>query len=171
MSEPRSGLWKHGLLLTLLFGFTVMIVGGVLMYRSRAPIPDRVVGPDQATIFTSADIQNGQDLFRKRGLMDYGTVLGHGAYLGPDYTAEALHWMTEAMRPVNYVALSLGQQAAADAEIAHELRQNRYQAGTLAFTAGQVAGWNSIVERYRKLFVEGQIERALPKGALLPAAE
>jgi nitric oxide reductase subunit B len=34
--------------------------------------------------------------------MDYGTVLGHGAYLGPDYTAEALHWMTESMRPSNY---------------------------------------------------------------------
>jgi len=169
--EQKSGLWKHGLLLTLLFGFTVMIVGGVLMYRSRAPIPERVAGPDGAVLFTSADIQNGQDLFRKRGLMDYGTVLGHGAYLGPDYTAEALHWMTEAMRPANYATLSLGQQAAADAEIAHELRQNRYAAGTLTFTAGQVAGWNSIVERYRKLFVEGQIERALPKGALLPAAE
>ena len=96
--DQRSGLWKHGLLLTLLFGFTVMIVGGVLMYRSRAPIPDRVAGPDGATLFTAADIQQGQDLFRKRGLMDYGTVLGHGAYLGPDYTAEALHWMTETMR-------------------------------------------------------------------------
>jgi nitric oxide reductase subunit B len=121
--------------------------------------------------FTSADIQNGQDLFRKRGLMDYGAVLGHGAYLGPDYTAEALHWMTESMRPADYAARSVGQQAAADAEIAQELRVNRYAAGTLRFTAGQVAGWNSIVERYRKLFVEGQIERALPKGALLPPSE
>ena len=98
MHSQKSGLWKHGLLLTLLFGFTVMIVGGVMMYRSRAPIPERVTGPDGATLFTAADIQEGQDLFRKRGLMDYGTVLGHGAYLGPDYTAEALHWMTESMR-------------------------------------------------------------------------
>ncbi len=171
MSEPRSGLWKHGLLLTLLFGFTVMIVGGVMMYRSRAPIPDRVIGPDGATLFTAVDIQDGQDLFRKRGLMDYGTVLGHGAYLGPDYTAEALHWMVEAMRPAGYDGLSVGQKAAADAEIAAELRVNRYADGTLRFTAGQVAGWNAIVERYRKLFAEGQLERALPKGALLPVAE
>ncbi len=96
-----SGLWKHGLLLTLLFGFTVMIVGGVMMYKSRAPIPGTVVGPCRATLFTAADIQAGQELFRKRGLMDYGSVLGHGAYLGPDYTAEALHWMTEAMRARN----------------------------------------------------------------------
>jgi nitric oxide reductase subunit B len=172
--EQKSGLWKHGLLLTLLFGFTVMIVGGVLMYRSRAPIPDRVTGPDGATLFTAADIQQGQDLFRKRGLMDYGTVLGHGAYLGPDYTAEALHWTTEAMRREKapaYDTLGVGQKAAVDAEIAQELRVNRYANGTLPFTAGQVAGWNLIVDRYYKLIVEGQLERALPKGALLPVSE
>ena len=58
-----------------------------------------------------------------------------------------------------------------DAEIAAELKVNRYADGTLRFTAGQVAGWNSVVARYRKLFMEGQLERALPKGALLPASE
>jgi nitric oxide reductase subunit B len=172
--EQKSGLWKHGLLLTLLFGFTVMIVGGVMMYRSRAPIPDRVVGPDGGTVFTASDIQQGQDLFRKRGLMDYGTVLGHGAYLGPDYTAEALHLMTEAMRAersARFADLGVGGKAAIDAEIAQELKVNRYDSGTLRFTAGQVAGWNAIVERYRKLFTEGQLERSLPKGALLPVSE
>jgi nitric oxide reductase subunit B len=172
--DQTSGLWKHGLLLTLLFGFTVMIVGGVLIYRSRAPIPDRVAGPDGGTLFTAADIQQGQDLFRKRGLMDYGTVLGHGAYLGPDYTAEALHWMAETMRhqkAPDYDTLGVGPKAAVDAEVAQELKQNRYANGVLEFTAGEVAGWNTIVQRYDQLFVEGQIERSLPKGALLPASE
>ena len=172
--EQKSGLWKHGLLLTLLFGFTVMVVGGVMMYRSRAPIPDRVTGPDGATLFTAWDIQNGQDLFRKRGLMDYGTVLGHGAYLGPDYTAEALHWMTDAMhraKAPDYDTLGVGAKAAVDAEVVQEIKTNRYANGVLVFTPGQVAGWNAIVERYDKLFAGGQLERALPKGALLPVAE
>ena len=174
MTEQKSGLWKHGLLLTLLFGFTVMIVGGVFMYRSRAPIPERVISPDGATLFTAADIQEGQDLFRKRGLMDYGTVLGHGAYLGPDYTAEVLHWMTEAMRrekAAAYDSLAIGPKAAIDAEIAQELKTNRYADGTLRFTAGQTAAWNAIVERYRRRFTEGELVRALPRGALLPASE
>src|SRR5919205_1995064 len=108
-----SGLWKHGLLLTLLFGFTTMIVGGFLMYKSRAPIPVTVVGPAGPTLFTADDIQQGQELFRKRGLMNYGTVLGHGAYLGPDYTAEALHKITEAMRVTRdpgYATLPLGDK-------------------------------------------------------------
>src|SRR5581483_3417109 len=172
--NQKSGLWKHGLLLTLLFGFTVMVVGGVMMYRSRAPIPERVAGPDGATLFTATDIQDGQDLFRKRGLMDYGTVLGHGAYLGPDYTAEALHLMTESMkhaRNTSYETLGVGGKAAIDAEVVQEIKENRYGNGELRFTSGQVIGWNAIVEHYRKIFVEGQEERALPKGALLPASE
>ncbi len=172
--DQKSGLWKHGLLLTLLFGFTVMIVGGVLMYRSRAPIPGRVAGPDGTTLFTAADIQQGQDLFRMRGLMDYGTVLGHGAYLGPDYTAEALHWMADTMRHYkapDYDSLGVGPKAAVDAEVVQELKENRYSHGVLEFTAGETAGWNAIVDRYNKLFVDGQIERSLPKGALLPASE
>src|SRR5579883_2665807 len=174
MSEPRSGLWKHGLLLTLLFGFTVMIVGGVMMYRSRAPIPDRVVGPDGATLFTASDIQDGQDLFRKRGLMDYGTVLGHGAYLGPDYTAEALHLMTDAMHHAKdpaYDSLATGAKAAVDAEVVEEIKTNRYADGELNFTAGQVAGWSAIVNYYQRIFTHGQEDRALPKGALLPVSE
>jgi nitric oxide reductase subunit B len=40
----------------------------------------------------------GQAVFQKYGLMDYGTVLGHGSYMGPDYTAEALKIYTEGMQ-------------------------------------------------------------------------
>ncbi len=174
--DRGSGLWKHGLLITLLFGFTTMIVGGVMMYRSKAPIPERVVAPDGQVLFTSTDVQQGQELFRKRGLMDYGTVLGHGAYLGPDYTAEALHLMTEAMRAQrtsDFASLSIGNQAKADAEIAAELKVNRYnsQSGTLSFTTGQVAGWNRIVDYYAKRFAQGAEDESLPKGALLPVSE
>jgi hypothetical protein len=146
-NQQKSGLWEHGLLLTLLFGFTVMIAGGDDV-SGRAPVPDCVTGPDGATLFRAADIQQGQDLFRKRGLMDYGSVLGHGGYLGPDYTAEALHWTREAMRRERapaHDALGVGQKAALDAEIAQELKINRYAGGTLRFASGQVAGWNVTV--------------------------
>jgi nitric oxide reductase subunit B len=173
MKEQTSGLWKHGLIITLLFGFTVMIVGGFMMYQSRAPIPDRVNGPS-GQLFTAQDIQEGQDLFRKRGLMDYGSVLGHGAYLGPDYTAEALHIMTGAMQRAKspgYDSLSVGQKAAVDAEVKQELRVNRYSAGELKFTAAEEAGWNEIVAHYHRIFAEGDPDRALPEGALLPASE
>ena len=138
-----SGLWKHGLLITLLFGFTVILAGGFFMYKTRAPIPSSVVAPNGTVLFSGADIQAGQELFRKRDLMNYGSILGHGAYLGPDYTAEALHWMTEAMQDAksrgSYATLGVAPKAAIDAEIAQELRTNRYEAasGALVFTEGQ----------------------------------
>jgi nitric oxide reductase subunit B len=168
---PQSGLWKHGLLLTLLFGFTVMIVGGFVMYKSRAPIPNAVLGPRGETLFTSRDIQEGQEIFRKRDLMNYGSVLGHGAYLGPDYTAEAIHFMTEAMRThkaPGYATLALRDQAGIDAEVKAELKQNRYNPadGTLRFTEAQAAGWKTIVAHYDKVFREGQPERALQRDIL-----
>src|SRR5690349_22339025 len=168
-----SGLWKHGLLLTMLFGFTVMLVGGAYIYKTRAPIPARVADGSGGILFTAADIEKGQELFRKRNLMNYGSVLGHGAYLGPDYTAEAIHWMTESMRGTAYNTLSIGQKAAIDAEIAAELKTNRYNesTGILTFTQAQAAGFESIVDRYASVFAQGQPERSLGANTLLPPNE
>src|SRR5205085_1216065 len=116
-------------------------------------------------------------LFRKRNLMNYGSVLGHGAYFGPDYTAEAIHWMTDAMRTdrsnAPWSSLTAGQKAAIDAEVAQELKVNRYDAntGTLLFTAAQAKGWASIVDKYEDAFVHGNPDRALAPGSLLPPSE
>jgi nitric oxide reductase subunit B len=169
-SSP-SGLWKHGLLITLLFGFTVMIAGGFYMYKSRAPIPGTVFGPAGETLFTAGNIQQGQELFRKRDLMNYGSVLGHGAYLGPDYTAEAIHTITESMRAQKapqYASLSDRERAGIDAEIKAEMKANRYEAssGALRFTEGQAAGFHALVDRYNTIFRDGEEQRALQKNVL-----
>jgi nitric oxide reductase subunit B len=172
-----SGLWKHGLILTMLFGFTVMLVGGAYIYKTRAPIPARVADGSGGILFTAADIEKGQELFRKRNLMNYGSVLGHGAYLGPDYTAEALHWMTEAMRAERsggkYARIGVGERAAIDAEIAVELKTNRYDSasGTLTFTPAQARGWDSVAARYTEVFANGRPERSLQPNSLLPPGE
>ena len=156
--EGKSGFWKHGLLLTLLFGFTVMLIGGAYIYKTRAPIPEAVIDPAGTVLFTAADVQTGQELFRRRNLMNYGSVLGHGAYFGPDYTAEALHTMTETLRAQRsggrYASLPVGEKASIDAEIAAELKQNRYRAEDqrLIFTAGQAKGFNNVVEHYTKQY-------------------
>lgn len=175
--DNSSGLWKHGLLLTLLFGFTVMLVGGAYIYKTRAPIPAIVTATNGRILFTAADIQSGQELFRKRNLMNYGSVLGHGAYLGPDYTAEALHWMTDSIRSQKsegrFDALSIGQKAAIDAEIHQELFTNRYdeQTGRLVFTGAQAKAWDSIVDNYANVFAKGERDGILRPQSLLPAGE
>ncbi len=49
------------------------------------PIPERVVDASGKLLFTGADILAGQGVFQKYGLMDVGSVFGHGAYNEPDF--------------------------------------------------------------------------------------
>ena len=44
------------------------------------------------------DIQKGQQVFLHNGLMEYGSAFGHGAYLGPDFTADYLRRSSDLVR-------------------------------------------------------------------------
>ena len=80
--------WVQAGILVTLFGFTVL---GWLAYRAHTeapPIPARVVDPAGTSSSPSADIITGQEVFLRNGLMEYGSIFGHGAYLGPDFTAD-----------------------------------------------------------------------------------
>ena len=79
----------------LLFGFTVLGCLAFRTYETGPPIADKVVSQDGKLLFTGGDVIAGQKLFLHNGLMEYGSVLGHGAYLGPDFTADYLHRAAE----------------------------------------------------------------------------
>jgi nitric oxide reductase large subunit len=75
----------------MLCGFSIL---GVLAYRTytdEPPIPVQVVDPAGRALFTAEDVSSGQEVFLRNGLMEFGSVFGHGAYLGPDFTADYLH--------------------------------------------------------------------------------
>ena len=95
-TQPILGKgWVQGVALVLIFGFFVM---GILVYRTYTasmPMPDKVVTEAGEVLFTGADITRGQELYQARGLHEYGSVVGHGAYLGPDYTADYLRRATD----------------------------------------------------------------------------
>ena len=87
--------WIQAVALVMLFGFFVL---GMLAYRTytdEPPIPARVVDNNGNVLFTGQDITAGQEIFLKNGLMEYGSIFGHGAYLGPDFTADYLHRAAE----------------------------------------------------------------------------
>ena len=89
--EQLSPWWRHAVLLVMVFGFTILIWRSVATYRDAPPIPTQVVGPNGEVLFTGGDVIAGQQVFLKYGLMENGTIWGHGAYLGPDFSAEYLH--------------------------------------------------------------------------------
>ena len=93
--EPRRQLlvsrgWVQAVAIVMIFDFTVM---GMLAYRTytgEPPIPARVTDDSGHVLFTRGDILAGQAVFLRNGLMEYGSIFGHGAYLGPDFTADHL---------------------------------------------------------------------------------
>ena len=135
-----SPLWLQGSVLTFLFGFAILAFSAVRIYQDYAPIPERVVDPSGSVLFTGQQIRGGQELFLTYGLMQFGTVYGHGAYLGPDFTADYLH------RLAVHMDKRYGGDEAARERARRELQENRYDAttGTLVCTAGEVSGFEEI---------------------------
>jgi nitric oxide reductase subunit B len=143
-SERLSPWWRRTSLLIMALGFAVLILLTVKVYHEAPPIPDNVTNPDGAVLFTAKDIQDGQQVFLKYGLMDNGTIWGHGALLGPDFSAEYLH--TLALHSATSLAqqryssaldsLTPAQRAIVEAEVRSELKQNRYDPQTKVLAVG-----------------------------------
>ncbi len=147
-SEKLSPWWRRSVIIVLVIGFAVLIWMAVRAHHDAPPIPEKVVSPSGETLFTREEILSGQEVFLKYGLMENGTIWGHGAYLGPDFSADYLH--TLAVDARNHLAkqyyqrqwanLSPAEQAAIEGEVRQLLKQNRYnpQTHTLIFTPPEV---------------------------------
>lgn len=90
--SPRApaGLarWVQVTVPVLLLGFFVIGFLAFRVYEGAPPIADRVVSEVGDVLFAADEVHAGQAVFLERGLMQYGTILGHGAYLGEDFTAD-----------------------------------------------------------------------------------
>ena len=83
------------LVATVLICIIGMAVATWFTLSNLPPIPSRVETNDGALLFTAADIIAGKEVFLKYNLMSYGTLLGNGAYYGPDYAAEYLNFLKD----------------------------------------------------------------------------
>jgi nitric oxide reductase subunit B len=128
MKVDLSSRWLQSIVLTFVVGFAVLGYLAIRIYRESPPVPARVVSESGQTVFTAEDIRAGQESFLSYGLMEYGSVYGHGAYLGPDFTADYLH------REAVEVQRTYGGDAAAEERSRRELRQNRYDPATDVLT-------------------------------------
>ena len=187
MSQPLSArdqrmvispLWLQVAVLTFLVGFVVL---GYLAYRIHAehpPIPGQVVvaaetaaGETAAAksltpLFTGDDIMAGQHIFQKYGLMQYGTIFGHGAYLGPDFTAQYLHradwrcWTTIAAaawtRPMPW-------------RVRGDFKRNQFDPATdtLVFAPSQAVAFRALTDFYADYFAALPTQKGLKRPAIV----
>ena len=151
--------WVQGVALVFIFGFFVM---GFLAYRTYTdsmPLPQEVVAENGAVVFTEEEITEGQQIFLRRGLQQYGSIMGHGAYLGPDYTAEYLRLASE------HVTQQLRAEGVEDptAATVEHMRTNRYDedSGVLVYTPQQISAFETIKQHYADFFGTETTEHGL----------
>jgi nitric oxide reductase subunit B len=165
----------------MIVGFSVLSLVTVLTYTNAPPIPVQAVDATGAVVFTGADIQAGQEVFFKYDLMEHGTLWGHGAYLGPDYSAEYLHRLSEITRDTiatekygkPFAQLSTDQQSVAAARTIAQLKENRYASAshTLRLSPGEVAAYRTELGEWSNYFTRKDAAPGLPANYIHDPAE
>ncbi len=165
---PRSMMvsktWVQGVAIVMLFGFFVMGILAYKTYSSSMPQPVKVTSQSGQVVFTGDEITKGQVLFQSAGLMQYGSILGHGAYLGPDFTADYLRRSATSVRETY---LNSGGSDAHD-KLVKEFRTNRYDdaTGTLVFTDPQINAFKELEGHYATYFGADATKNGLRANAI-----
>jgi nitric oxide reductase subunit B len=167
-----SPWWRHSAILVMIAGFSVLSFVTVLTYTNAPPIPEQAEDVTGTVVFTGADIQMGQEVFLKYGLMEHGTLWGHGAYLGPDYSAEYLHRLSEVTRDTIatekygklFAQLSPDERSVASARTMTVLKENRYEPSsrTLRLSSGEVAAYRTQLLEWSDYFTRKDAAPGLP---------
>ena len=121
------------LVAVLIVTFSILGYFGKEIYREAPPIPEQIVSTSGQTIYTSERILQGQSAWQSVGGMELGSILGHGAYQAPDWTADWLHreltaWLDLAAQEQfkkPYAELTPAQQVGLQTELQAEYRNAR----------------------------------------------
>lgn len=151
---------------SILAAVAITLGGGYFTYESAPPYPGQVVAESSGELlFDKENILAGQAVWQKYGLMDLGSVWGHGTYRGTEFTADTLHRIGQYMRDyhaqglagVDYAELPGPQQRELDYQVIRELRKNRYDetSDRLVLTPALVTAVTKIREHYDTVFAEG----------------
>jgi nitric oxide reductase subunit B len=157
---------RNGAIVTFFVSMAILLVGGYFANEQVPPVPAKVVS-GQTVVTDQATIMRGQDTYQRYGLMDHGSVWGHGSLRGMDFAAHTLHMVGQHMRDFAaaggqpqsgaYAGLPDAKQRETDAAVIHEMRTNRYSEGskTLELTPAQVYGLEQIRVYWEQEFAQG----------------
>ncbi|MCU0356340.1 MAG: nitric-oxide reductase, partial [Cyclobacteriaceae bacterium] len=176
--NPKN--WWFPLLIIFVISITGVFMMGLHTYTEAPPVPD-FKDKSGGIIISQEDIQEGQMIFQQYALMEYGSMFGDGAYRGPDYTAEALHYTAVFMTDYYQQQLLQANTDQTDLlrlgiseKVKAEIKTNTYHEATnsVVLSEGQVHAVQTLANYYYQVFTNPQHEQAFsPAGYLTdPAA-
>lgn len=164
---------RNGVIISFFVSMALLFVGGYFALDKVPPIPSAVQSPGRQ-LCTGAEIMRGQDVYQKYGLMDHGSVWGHGTLRGMDFSADTLHRMGAYMRDF-HTAHDAPQAGAFDASagVVNELKTNRYNPATnvLELTPAQAYAYDELARYWDMQFGEGNTHYGFLPGTVPTAAE
>ncbi|HEX7641587.1 MAG TPA: nitric-oxide reductase large subunit [Burkholderiaceae bacterium] len=154
-------LWGW-LALVCALSFAVLLWVGREIYLQAPPIPKQVQTTRGEVLYTSEQIQRGQEAWLAAGGQQLGTVWGHGSYVAPDWSADWLHREALALRArlaedrfgKPEAKLDSLEVASLDEAVKEEMRANRYDDKTQILTVSpqRAAAIAEVGAHYRDLF-------------------
>ncbi len=181
---------RNGAIVAFVVSMALLLGGGYLAFDKVPPIPETVlilsdeteVGPSGSgeklstaildPPISGESIRRGQQVYQRYGLMNHGSVWGHGSLRGMDFSAYTLHCVAALMKQY-HLAGAPGPEKAyeqlppdpprefdpEDLKVLQELRKNRYDPGsqTLRLTLAQAYALGQIRHYWDRTFREGDV--------------
>ena len=170
--------------LHFLFVTIISVVGliylGHVTYDAAPPLVDFVSERDGQTIIAREEIDEGQNVFLRRGLMTYGSFWGDGAERGPDFTADALRQKTLAMqsfyekeRQIPAAFLTQHDKDAIAQRVKQELHVNGWveDEGHIIISEARTHAYEKLKEHYVRVFNDPAYSGFIRLGFTLTAQE
>lgn len=182
-NKKLSPWWRRGLVFILVLEFATLIwvTTGSYYRKSQPPVPDKVMDSTGLVVFTKMDIEAGQQVFLQKALMSNGSIWGHGAYMGPDFSAQYLHNLAVEVRDMmavetfktDYAGLEPEQKELLVSLTRDFLTRNRYNRDShiLYFTRVEIKSFNDQISYWKNYFQKPEGNRGLPKALIVNQEE
>ncbi len=155
---------------------SALIFYTVNLHKEVPPIPKQVVGADGQVLYTYDDVIQGKQYFQEFDLMDWGTMLGMGAYMGPDFPADLLHnrvqylfdYYARDMFDKSRDQLTNTELGAVKERVKQDIKEQTRLGEVVKYTVASTEAFKRNVAYVVKMLVDGDKDRAYPGGFITP---
>jgi nitric oxide reductase subunit B len=165
-----AGFW-----IIAIFMVSALIYFTATLQKEVPPIPKDVKSVSGEVLYTYDDVVEGKGYFQEFDLMDWGTMLGMGAYMGPDFTTDFFHHRAEFLYDYygkeiygkTKAQMSAQELGAVKERVKEDFhKQTKLLESGTVYTEASAAAYKQNVIDLTKMLVEGDKERAFPGGVI-----
>ncbi len=172
----KKGLYSGFWIITIIM-VVALIYFTATLQKEVPPIPAQVTSASGETLYTYDDVVAGKGYFQEFDLMDWGTLLGMGAYMGPDFSTDFFHHRAEFLYDYygremygkadkDLTAIERGAVKERVKEDFH--RQTHLAKAGVTYTDASALAYKQNVTRLVDMLVKGDKARAFPGGVIRP---